>query len=215
MLVSDWMSRDLITVTPEMEVREAARLMAEKGIRRLPVVKGNELLGFITIGDIREAGPAGSTSVIDWDAREEAGSQSVGRIMSTQPVNIGPDAPLEDAAELMRKHKVGSLPVVRDGKMLVGIITQADMMRALEILLGRGNTGTRLSLRLKGQDSLTKALVILRDHGLQLQGLVLSPTPKSSDTRRLATLRVDGEVTGAVTDALLAADCDIVDVRKA
>lgn len=69
-IVSDWMSKDVITVTPEMALPEVEQLMIAHVIRRVPVVKNGRLIGIVTYGDIRSARPSRATSLNMWEEEE-------------------------------------------------------------------------------------------------------------------------------------------------
>ena len=130
--VRDWMSPHPITVDPKTTLPEAHRLMKESHIRRLPVVepKHGELVGIITLGDIREASPSDATSLSIFELNYLLAKLTVDKIMTREPVTISPNAIIRDAAKLMLQHKIGGLPVVEHGK-LVGIITESDIFRVL------------------------------------------------------------------------------------
>jgi len=80
--------------------------------------------------------------------------------MSTHPFSIAPSAPVETAAHLLPANKIGSLPVVQDGK-LVGIITATDMLRALEAVLGAGGS-SRIDLNLQGSGEIAAATSLVQ-----------------------------------------------------
>ena len=130
MNVSMWMSRDTATVTPEMSATDAAKLMAQKKVRRLLVVEhwadGPHLLGIISAKDVIHAFPPhiNPFAIEGPDARLTP--TTVAQIMTARPRTTTPDSPIEEAADLMCTHKIGALPVLRDSK-LVGIITNRDL----------------------------------------------------------------------------------------
>lgn len=129
-VVKDWMTTDLITITTETTLPEAAQLMKEKGIRRLPVVDEGRLVGIVTWGDIREASPSDSTSLSKYELYYLLDKVVVGLIMTRSPIIVRPLTPISGAAQLMLANKIGSLPVV-DHNRLVGIITESDIFRML------------------------------------------------------------------------------------
>ena len=152
MIVSMWMARDVVTVSPKTPVTEAAELMSTKCIRRLPVVEGHQIVGIVSARDILHAfppevnpfaviaPPAGTTSV------------TVEHIMTTHPQIIEPDAPIEAAVELMAERKIGALPVVRAGK-LVGLITESDIFRAFASIFASSEGSARITFDIsKGED---------------------------------------------------------------
>jgi len=129
-LIRDWMSKDVLTVDPKTPIAEAYRLMKERQVRRLPVVKDGHLVGIVTLGDVREASPSSATSLSIWELNYLWAQLTVDRVMKTQVIKIASDATLLEAAQLMLKHKISGLPVM-DGERLVGIITESDIFRML------------------------------------------------------------------------------------
>ena len=128
-LVSSWMTRDVITISPETTLPEAARLMADRNIRRLPVVENGRLAGIITYGDVREAGPSSANAVSVGEIQQRLSTLAVSSIMTRNPVFIAYNATLGEAAQLMLQKSIGGLPVVDEKKNLVGIITESDIFR--------------------------------------------------------------------------------------
>jgi CBS domain-containing protein len=124
------MTADPITIDPRTTLPEANRLMKECNIRRLPVVEKGNLVGIVTLGDIREASPSAATALSIYELNYLLARLTVGEIMTRDPITISPDTSIEAAARLMLEHKIGSLPVVADAK-LVGIITESDIFRLL------------------------------------------------------------------------------------
>ena len=66
-LVKDWMTAEVVTVSPDTSLPEAHRLMTSKEIRRLPVLKGDQLVGIVTRGDVRGAEPSEASSLSIWE----------------------------------------------------------------------------------------------------------------------------------------------------
>jgi CBS domain-containing protein len=129
-LVKDWMTPEPVTIGPDTTLPEAARLMKECRIRRLPVVENGRLVGIVTMGDVREASPSAATSLSIYELNYLISRLSVREIMTHDPIAIAPDTSIEAAARLMLEHKIGGLPVV-DGDKVVGIITESDIFRLL------------------------------------------------------------------------------------
>lgn len=133
-LVAEIMTRNPVTVTPRNAIRTAINLMREGGYRRVPVVDRGRLVGIITDRDLRRA--ANSPFVVreQWYDNFILDHIEVGSCMTPNPLTVEPTASIEDAARLMRSHKIGGLPVVTEGQ-LVGIITETDLLDFLiEIL---------------------------------------------------------------------------------
>jgi CBS domain-containing protein len=114
-LVRDWMSREVITITPEKPPQEARSSMLDRKIRRLPVVEENgRLVGIITLSDIREEQPPNLT---------------INDLMRLNPITISENATVGEAAETMLAHTISGLPVLDAQGQLVGIITESDIFR--------------------------------------------------------------------------------------
>lgn len=127
--VKDWMSAKVITISPEQTLPDAHEIMKKRKIRRLPVVQDGALMGIITLGDLREAGPSDATSLSVFEMNYLLARLKVGEIMTRDPLTVSPQTGLTEAAKLMLHHKIGGLPVV-EGKTVVGIITESDIFRA-------------------------------------------------------------------------------------
>ena len=130
LLVRDWMTEALITITPQTTLPEAQRIMFEHKIRRLPVMNAGKLVGIVTLGDIREAKPSDATTLSIYELNYLMDKLTAKDFMTPNPIIINPDATIAEAARLMVEHKVGGLPVV-DHDKLVGIITETDLCRLL------------------------------------------------------------------------------------
>lgn len=131
MTVREWMSPDPLSVTPDATIAEARELMAAEGFRHLPVVSGERLIGIISDRDVAIVDGALRAAL----RRHEVASllndeRPVESVMSSEPLVIGPDADIGDAARLLVSRRISALPVVDDGGALVGIITSVDCLLA-------------------------------------------------------------------------------------
>jgi CBS domain-containing protein len=128
-LVKDWMTRDVITITPNTPLLEAHRLMSEHNIRRLPVIKRDRLVGIVTRGDIRGAEASDATTLSIWELNYLIAKIKIKEVMTRDPITVSENATIDEAAQLMLEKKISGLPVIAvDGK-LVGIITESDIFR--------------------------------------------------------------------------------------
>lgn len=118
MLVRDVMNKNVITVKPDLSVREAVKLMTRYHIGSLVVMENERIVGILTEGDILRK------VVIEERDLDET---KVKEIMSENVITVEPDKRIEDAVELMTQHKIKKLPVVEDDK-LIGIITTSDII---------------------------------------------------------------------------------------
>ena len=143
--VADVMSREPILARPEMPLNEAIKILADRRISGLPVVDENDLLvGVISETDLmwRETGVTPPAYIMVLDSviylenpsryeRElhKALGQTVGEAMSKEPVTIGPDKSVQEAAKLMHDRSIHRLPVVDTAGKVIGILTRGDIIR--------------------------------------------------------------------------------------
>ena len=129
MKVRDIMTTPPITVEMDMPVLEARQLMGLHCIRHLPVTDGGRLMGIVTDRDIRLSLPSSATrlSVLELDVL--IARLTVGSVMTKTVITVEPAHDAAEAGRIMLDHKIGALPVVDRG-VIVGIVTQTDMLRA-------------------------------------------------------------------------------------
>lgn len=145
MYVKHRMTGNPYTITAEAPINEAIALMHEKGLKRLPVVNGDRIVGMLTDSDISKVSPTKATTLSIYEINYFLSKTTVSDAMVKDVITISPDALLEEAALLMRDYKIGTLAVVKDGK-LVGIITESDIFDAFIDLLGFREPGSRLTI---------------------------------------------------------------------
>ena len=149
MLVRMWMSKSPISVTPKTTLTQAAKLMRDKRIRRLPVLsdsKGQQLVGIISKHDILHAYPSNSNPFAAIPSTDVV-SRHVESHMSRAVISVTPNTPLEEAAEKLLIHRIGAVPVLLN-RQLVGIITESDIFRAFGMLMGVNSNALRITLDL-------------------------------------------------------------------
>ena len=143
MVVRSVMTSNPFTITPDTTIVEALSIMREKGIRRLPVLKGDKLVGIVTKRRLLEVSPSPATTLSVFEMNYLLAKTTVKDIMTRELFTIGPDALLEQAAVIMGDNNVGGLPVVEKGK-LVGIITEKDIFKSFVEILGFRDPGSRI-----------------------------------------------------------------------
>jgi acetoin utilization protein AcuB len=145
MLVQDVMQTKLFTVTRETTLPDALRLTAQRGIRHLPVLDGNELVGIVSDRDLKRAMASSATSLEAHELTYLLDRLRIGDIMTRMVITIGAMLPIEAAARLMVQEKIGALPVT-DGGRLVGIVTETDVLRLFVRAMGAGEPSSRLDV---------------------------------------------------------------------
>ena len=157
MLVKNWMVKKLITINRDCTVVEALSVMKKYSIRHLPVVEEKRLVGLITESDLREVMLPSLVRDIPVD-----------QIMIEDPVTIGPQDSLEEAARIIYKNKIGGLPVVDRGR-LIGILTTPDILAAFIELMGILQASSRLDVRLaEKSQAFEEASGIIQKNGGQI-----------------------------------------------
>ncbi len=152
MLVKERMTPNPITITPQTTIATALQLMRDNKIRRLPVVQGNKLIGIVTDRDLLEVSPSPATTLSVFELNYLLAKTKIADILPKDKklIVISPDAFVEDAALLMREHKIGGIPVVENGK-LVGIITETNIFDTFIEIMGIKQAGYRITIKL-GED---------------------------------------------------------------
>lgn len=142
----DIMTPDPLTVSPQTEIVQAARILLEKRINGLPVVDGEgRLVGILCQSDLIAEQkklplpsfftlldgliPLGSTKQLERQVEKIAAS-TVAEAMTSKPVSVDPQTSIEDLAALMVDKNFHTLPVVEDGR-LVGVVGKEDVLKTL------------------------------------------------------------------------------------
>ena len=132
--VKDWMTREVVSINADQSLPEAHKLMDEHRVRRLPVIDGDELVGIVTRGDVRQASPSDATSLSIFELHYLLARLPVSEIMTRDPITVSPSTRLTEAAKLMIANKVSGFPVL-EGKQVVGVVTESDIFRAFVKLM--------------------------------------------------------------------------------
>lgn len=142
MRVKDVMTKNVIRLSPDNSVRQAAALMLDNHVSGLPVVDDEgHLLGVLSEGDLIRRTELCSTMVaspaeleLAPDERAKAFvkrcSWKVGDAMTTDPVTVDEDASVVRVSRLMQEHGIKRVPVIRNEE-LVGIVSRADLLKAI------------------------------------------------------------------------------------
>jgi len=180
MLVKDYMTRHPIMIAPETPAVEAQNLMIENNVRHLPVVgDGKRLLGLVTRERLKVP-PTDLGSLNVWEISRFLSNLKVSDVMIKKKdlFITSPDTTLEDAAQTMCQHRIGSLLVVED-EVVVGIITEVDMLAELSNLLGGNVKGVRVVIRVPDQvGEYAKVMAAITEQGWGIYASGGVPSPK-------------------------------------
>lgn len=118
-LISEIMTRDVMTVSPQETIQRAAQMMDELNVGAIPVCDGQRLVGMVTDRDITIRGIAAGLSPVD---------NAIGEIMSTELHWCFEDQPVDEVMEQMRDVQIRRIPVVdHNTKNLIGIVSLGDI----------------------------------------------------------------------------------------
>ena len=148
MQVKELMTRDVISVSPETPVSKIAEILTTKRIHGLPVVENNKLLGIITESDFFIKGlPAGSVTTYvnllqkleeennlndkQMDDIQKLKKSTAKDVMSADCLTVSKDQDVNDLIKLFKEKRLFTFPVVDNEKNLVGVVTQADIIKMM------------------------------------------------------------------------------------
>lgn len=218
MLVKDVMTRHPIMVPPEMSAAEAQHIMTENLVRHLPVVgDGKRLVGLVTRQQFALK-PDTMASLSVWEITRYLSNLTVQKIMlkmkKGQVHIIESGKTVEQAARLMAEQRIGCLPVIEDN-VVVGILSEIDLLRSFQEMLGLPVSGVRVTMRMpnkKGQFAvLTSALA---EHDLGIMGIGTFPTPRQPDYYDMVLKIPNITVDQAQEILSQVAEQEIVDIRE-
>ncbi len=145
--VADIMSHNPVVVRPETPLKEAIQILAERRISGLPVIDNTgKLVGIISETDLmwQETGVTPPAYIMFLDSviylqnpgtyerdLHKALGQTVGEVMSHNPITISPDKTVTEAARLMHDRNIHRLPVLDSESQVIGILTRGDIIRAM------------------------------------------------------------------------------------
>jgi acetoin utilization protein AcuB len=197
MLVIERMTKPPITITEEVSVKDALAVVERRSLRHLPVLDTDgSLVGIVSEKDLLRAG----------------GQGSVHEVMTRDVITVTEYTALEDAARIMADHRISSLPVVRDEK-LVGIITETDLFQIFLELLGAREEGVRLTMLVPEEKGILASLTSeIANMGGNI--LALSTFMGEDPTNRMVTVKVSHVSTDKLVAIMEALGMEIVDVRE-
>jgi acetoin utilization protein AcuB len=210
MIVGMYMTRDVETISPETSLIDAIRTMSRHRIRRLVVTDKGKIVGMVGHRDLANAFPDHINPFSPVAVTRAASAEKVRKVMTYPVITIGDDKPIEQAARLMTKHRIGSLPVTCGGK-LVGIITESDIFRALTGVLSESGDSIRITFDLTESENVLSFLA----EAAQKYGLALSSFITFHDgDRRMAVASVRGRRAQDLVDELWESGHRVVSVLR-
>ena len=190
MPVKDFMTKKVVYISPDTTVSHAADIMRDQGLRRLPVIENDKLVGLVTEGTMAEASPSKATSLSIFEMNYLLNKTKIRDVMIRDVITVSPYDRLEDAIYIMMKHHVGVLPVVENGQVY-GIITDKDVFKAFLEVSGYGEEGFRIVILADDSiGTLAKIVETISDDNLNIKRTVIA-TRKSGKVT--IEIQIDGK----------------------
>ena len=173
MFVKNRMTANPYTVSYNSPITDLMELMHDKNLKRVPVVDGDKVVGIVTNSDLAKVTPNQATTLSVWEINYLLAKMPVSKAMNKNVVTVSPDDFVEQAAVLMRKHRISALAVVEEDNKLVGIVTESDIFDAFIDLLGVRNKGSRVTITVVDKPGvLAQAAQIISDQGANIARMV-------------------------------------------
>ncbi|MCF8082668.1 MAG: CBS and ACT domain-containing protein [Deltaproteobacteria bacterium] len=175
MLVKNWMSKEAVSVDANDSMTAATKMLKEYDIRMLPVMKHGKLVGVVTDRDLKRASASDATTLEIHELLFLVSKIKVADIMTKDPLTVPPDYTIGETAELLLDNKISGVPVVENGGRLVGVITEADVFRAIISLTGLQKKGVQFAFQLEDRSgSINEVADIIRNYGGSLASILTS-----------------------------------------
>jgi len=173
MLVSNWMSKDVISVDVNDSMQDAAKLIRKHKIKRLPVMENGKLVGIVTDRDLKRASASDVTTLEIHELLFLISEIKIRDIMTKDPITIPIDYTIDEAAQVLLEHKLSGAPVVDHEGQIVGVITQTDIFRVLVLFTGVKRAGIQFAFQLEDRPgSIKEVSDIMRNYGCLLVSIL-------------------------------------------
>ena len=214
MLIRERMTRNPVLCAADVPVTDAFDLMKKSHIRRIPVVdKAGKLVGIVSDKDLLRVSPSPATTLSAYEIPYLLSKVKVSDVMTKKVITVTEDTPIEEAARIMVDNKIGGLPVVDEGDIVVGIITETDIFKTFLELIGARRSGVRITMYVKDvRGELARVGQAVADIGGNIIATV--EVPGTDSTNYEVLLKVIDVSKEAVVEALKPIAVRIVDVRE-
>jgi acetoin utilization protein AcuB len=176
------MTTNVVTIPSSTSIADAKRIMQAHRFQRLPVVDKGKLVGIVTERRLESASPSKATSLTIWELSYLLDKTPVKEIMERDVITVSPDISAEESLAIAQSHKVGSLVVVEDGRV-VGIVTTNDFFyNIVNPVLGLGLPGSRLEIKGGGEGKALEDIISTVNRlGLGIVTLHIEMLPEATE----------------------------------
>ena len=193
MFVKDFMSTSPINIPIETPILEALSIMRKRKVHQLPVMNKGKLVGLVAERELLKVSPSPATTLSIFEMNHLLSKMSVKDVLVKDPISVESNCTIEEAALLMREHRIRSLLVVDNGQ-LKGIITQSDVFEALIRIFGLRKPGIRLVVEMENKvGALADLLILVKNRDINVHAVALREKDDQlvHVTIRLASTNVD------------------------
>ena len=181
MFVANCMTKNPITIAPDVGIDEAAKIMDKGHFRRLPVVEHGKLVGFFTNRDLLRASPSAATTLDRFEMRTLLSKIKVADVMQKNVITVTDTTTIEEAALVMAREKIGGMPVLSEVGKVVGIISSTDIFRAFVTVMGLDSGKTRLTIAVADRKGVLRGIAtVLADLDINIDSMVTIPQPSGT-----------------------------------
>ena len=181
MFVANCMTKNPITIAPDVGIDEAAKIMDKGHFRRLPVVEHGKLVGFFTNRDLLRASPSAATTLDRCEMRTLLSKIKVADVMQKNVITVTDTTTIEEAALVMAREKIGGMPVLSEVGKVVGIISSTDIFRAFVTVMGLDSGKTRLTIAVADRKGVLRDIAtVLADLDINIDSMVTIPQPSGT-----------------------------------
>ena len=181
MFVANCMTKNPITIAPDVGIDEAAKIMDKGHFRRLPGVEHGTLVGFFTNRDLLRASPSAATTLDRFEMRTLLSKIKVADVMQKNVITVTDTTTIEEAALVMAREKIGGMPVLSEVGKVVGIISSTDIFRAFVTVMGLDSGKTRLTIAVADRKGVLRDIAtVLADLDINIDSMVTIPQPSGT-----------------------------------
>ena len=181
MFVANCMTKNPITIAPDVGIDEAAKIMDKGHFRRLPVMDHGKLVGFFTNRDLLRASPSAATTLDRYEMRTLLSKIKVADVMQKNVITVTDTTTIEEAALVMAREKIGGMPVLSEVGKVVGIISSTDIFRAFVTVMGLDSGKTRLTIAVADRKGVLRDIAtVLADLDINIDSMVTIPQPSGT-----------------------------------
>jgi len=128
-VLSEIISTDIVTCSPEDEVDNVWRLMRERSLAGLPVVKRGKVVGMVTQKDLLDSGAI--FPIFEAERGRFKAPSKISSVTKTSVISLPPTATIKEAARIMIEKNIGRVPIVDKEGKIIGIVDREDVVKAL------------------------------------------------------------------------------------